>query len=178
MTDNLDALIEEIWKMRRYMPPAYDHVLTEIEALIRRHYAGQRDANPPKWIPIEDWRAHTTQICPVNENEMVEVECHAGGVVNKASGIHWGERSSVTRYRRVRRANQDDAPPSPVADKPQVSVADVKRVAAVNAMIGYCESLEPGTVITEEYVKRMRDYYIPNLLAAMEGKSNQMDDGK
>lgn len=43
----------------------------------------------------------------------------------------------------------------------------VERVAAIHAMIGYCQSLEVGTVITKEYMNRMNSYYIPNLLAVM-----------
>jgi hypothetical protein len=40
-------------------------------------------------------------------------------------------------------------------------------ISAVHAMIGYCESLNPGTVITEDYVKRMKEHYVPNLLDAI-----------
>jgi hypothetical protein len=34
-------------------------------------------------------------------------------------------------------------------------------------MIGFCESLKPGTVITEGYVERMKEHYVPNLEKAI-----------
>jgi hypothetical protein len=42
----------------------------------------------------------------------------------------------------------------------------LKLLGYVNAMVGYCQSLKPGTVISDEYMKRMSDRYIPNILKA------------
>jgi hypothetical protein len=48
--------------------------------------------------------------------------------------------------------------------------------SAISSMIGYCESLKAGTVITEGYADRMKDYYVPKLQEAiMELKIPQAD---
>jgi hypothetical protein len=39
--------------------------------------------------------------------------------------------------------------------------------SAIASMIGYCESLKVGTVITEGYVERMKNYYVPKLQEAI-----------
>ena len=41
----------------------------------------------------------------------------------------------------------------------------LNHITAISAMIGYCQSLEVGTVITEDYMKRMNEYYVPKLEA-------------
>jgi len=54
------------------------------------------------------------------------------------------------------------------ATEPPISEV-LNLIAAVHAMIGYCESLKPGTVITEDYMRRMKDYYVANLEATISG---------
>ena len=41
-------------------------------------------------------------------------------------------------------------------------------ITAVNALIGYCEALEPGNTVTHDYVRRLNEHYIPQLKSAME----------
>lgn len=42
----------------------------------------------------------------------------------------------------------------------------LKLLGYINSMIGYCHSLRVGTVITEDYMKRMESHYIPNVQQA------------
>lgn len=42
----------------------------------------------------------------------------------------------------------------------------LKLLGYVNAMIGYCQSLRVGTIITDGYMKRMDEHYIPNMQKA------------
>lgn len=45
-------------------------------------------------------------------------------------------------------------------------------VSAVNAMIGYCSSLKGGTTVTEGYVERMNNHYVPQLEKALAALSH------
>lgn len=36
-------------------------------------------------------------------------------------------------------------------------------ITAVHGMIGYCESLKPGSVVTAGWSERLKDYYVPKL---------------
>lgn len=67
-------------------------------------------------------------------------------------------------------------PPSPEAlsqlpAKGSNHIGDVNKMvnlsSAIHAMIGYCESLKVGTIVNEDYMQRMREYYIANLLVAL-----------
>jgi len=51
--------------------------------------------------------------------------------------------------------------------KKPVSEEEVELSTAIHAMIGYCESLDVGTVITTAYMERMRSYYVPKLQTAL-----------
>jgi hypothetical protein len=47
------------------------------------------------------------------------------------------------------------------------SLGSLNVITAISSMIGYCQSLKPGTVITEGYMERMNDYYIPKIQDAL-----------
>jgi hypothetical protein len=60
--------------------------------------------------------------------------------------------------------------------EPPIPSSLVELHSAAHALIGYCESLEPGTVITAGYVERMKDWYVKNLITAMGDASARKDE--
>lgn len=53
----------------------------------------------------------------------------------------------------------------------------LSNVSAISAMIGYCQSLREGTVITAEYMQRINEHYVPQLEAII-AQSLSMDAKK
>ena len=51
----------------------------------------------------------------------------------------------------------------------------LKSLGYINAMVGYCQSLRAGMMISEGYMQRMNDYYIPNTLKAAELIAKMLD---
>jgi hypothetical protein len=45
--------------------------------------------------------------------------------------------------------------------------------SAIHGIIGYCGSLELGAVITQDYVDRLNEYYIPKLLEELDNLKKQ-----
>lgn len=66
--------------------------------------------------------------------------------------------SGLDLYRTWQAAKQP-ATEQPVQKSPMELL---KLLGHINAMIGYCQSLRVGTVITDGYMQRMNDHYIPS----------------
>lgn len=48
-------------------------------------------------------------------------------------------------------------------------------IASIHAMIGYCGSFKPGDTVTQAYIDRLNEHYIPNLINAMEAMSPERE---
>lgn len=70
-------------------------------------------------------------------------------------------------------ASYEDAKSS---DQPvQRSMDLLKLLGYINAMVGYCQSLRVGTVISDGYMQRMNDHYVPNILKAAQLIAEMVD---
>ncbi len=53
-------------------------------------------------------------------------------------------------------------------------MSKISFISAVRSFIGYVQALEPGTVVTEHYHKRLNEHYINRVIMAMESITSVM----
>lgn len=49
----------------------------------------------------------------------------------------------------------------------------VEKISAISAMIGFCQSLKAGTIVTDAYVKSINETYIPRLEKVIEAMGEE-----
>lgn len=57
--------------------------------------------------------------------------------------------------------------------EPAITNEDVTHHAALHAYLGYTDSFKAGDVVTQGYIDRLHDHYLPNLMAAIAHRKPQ-----
>jgi hypothetical protein len=169
MTNFEQLLIDKIEAEKTRAPDnegdqGYNHGIDSAIAIIRRHYEGRPavEGKPLELMSRDELLAHIRQHTAARvdtieqlitsqdqESDRTLAEMIVATMGDYVGGEIIRDAESLTTIEKVQ-----------AGSKLNVSLNDI---SAISAMIGYCQSLERGTVITSDYIDCLNDYYVPNL---------------